>query len=415
MPRKKKPGYWHHKPSGQAYVRIGGKDIYLGPFDSPESRSRYDELIVAWTMSQNVDRHTLRIDELALKYLAHAREHYRKDGCETSEVVAVRGCLRVLVAVAGDLLARDFGPLKLQEVRGAMIALGWKRKAINKQIGRIRRCFQWAVQNELIAPDTLVALGTVPGLRQGRSDAVESVPVMPVSDDAVYAVRPFVSRQVWAMIQLQRVSGCRPGEATQMRGCDITVAGQLWEYRPESHKTQHHGKERIIVLGPKAQEIIREFLRADTTSFLFSPADAREEFDEKRRANRRTPTTPSQQSRTRKSKPTRKPGLRYTTGSYGQVIRKACEVAFDMPRELRNISTKLPEAEREGLKAQAREWRETHCWHPHQLRHTAATEIRRTFGTEAAQVVLGHASLSVTEVYAERDLKLAERVMQQLG
>ena len=86
-----------------------------------------------------------------------------------------------------------------------------------------------------------------------------------------------------------------------------------------------------------------------------------------------------------------------------------------MPRELRNVSTKLPSAEREELKAKARAWREQHCWHPHQLRHTAATEIRREFGIEAAQVVLGHASLNVTEVYAERNRKLAEKVMQQLG
>lgn len=90
MARKKKPGYWHHRPSGQAYCRIDGKDHYLGAFNSPESRSRYDKLIAEWTRNQNVDRHTLRIDELSLKSLAHARIHYRKDGLETSEVTAVR-------------------------------------------------------------------------------------------------------------------------------------------------------------------------------------------------------------------------------------------------------------------------------------------------------------------------------------
>lgn len=39
MPRKKKPGYSNHKPSGQAYVRIDGKDHYLVSYDSPESRA----------------------------------------------------------------------------------------------------------------------------------------------------------------------------------------------------------------------------------------------------------------------------------------------------------------------------------------------------------------------------------------
>jgi hypothetical protein len=56
MPRKKKPGCWNHRPSGQAYVRIDGKDHYLRPYDSPESRDRYEELIQGWTLNQSPNR-----------------------------------------------------------------------------------------------------------------------------------------------------------------------------------------------------------------------------------------------------------------------------------------------------------------------------------------------------------------------
>ncbi len=42
-------------------------------------------------------------------------------------------------------------------------------------------------------------------------------------------------------------------------------------------------------------------------------------------------------------------------------------------------------------------------WAPNRLRHARATEIRRTYGLEAAQVILGHAKADVTQVYAERD------------
>jgi integrase len=52
---------------------------------------------------------------------------------------------------------------------------------------------------------------------------------------------------------------------------------------------------------------------------------------------------------------------------------------------------------------------------PNQLRHTAATEIREKFGLEAAQVVLGHASADITQVYAERNQKLAAEVIKQIG
>ena len=44
-------------------------------------------------------------------------------------------------------------------------------------------------------------------------------------------------------------------------------------------------------------------------------------------------------------------------------------------------------------------------WHANQLRHSKATEVRRQFGLEAAQVILGHAKADVTQVYAERDAR----------
>lgn len=41
---------------------------------------------------------------------------------------------------------------------------------------------------------------------------------------------------------------------------------------------------------------------------------------------------------------------------------------------------------------------------PNQLRHTAGTEIRRQFGSEAAQVIFGPSRAHVTQIYPERDL-----------
>jgi site-specific recombinase XerC len=49
------------------------------------------------------------------------------------------------------------------------------------------------------------------------------------------------------------------------------------------------------------------------------------------------------------------------------------------------------------------------------LRHLAATNIRKKFGLEAASVLLGHAELSVTQVYAEQDKTKAVSVARQVG
>ena len=65
--------------------------------------------------------------------------------------------------------------------------------------------------------------------------------------------------------------------------------------------------------------------------------------------------------------------------------------------------------------SQLREWRTTHQWAPNRLRHTAATEIRREFGLEAAQISLGHSQANVTQVYAERDMKKGIEVARKIG
>jgi hypothetical protein len=48
-----------------------------------------------------------------------------------------------------------------------------------------------------------------------------------------------------------------------------------------------------------------------------------------------------------------------------------------------------------------------------QLRHAAGTEIRKRFGLEASQAVLGHAELG--QAYAEVDRETARRVMGEIG
>jgi site-specific recombinase XerC len=60
-------------------------------------------------------------------------------------------------------------------------------------------------------------------------------------------------------------------------------------------------------------------------------------------------------------------------------------------------------------------WRKAHRWHPNQLRHSFATRVRKEYGLEAVQVVLGHSRADVTQVSAERDEALAARVATGIG
>jgi integrase len=49
------------------------------------------------------------------------------------------------------------------------------------------------------------------------------------------------------------------------------------------------------------------------------------------------------------------------------------------------------------------------------LRHTCATEVRKTFGLDAAGAVLGHSKLETTQVYAEKSMELAAKVAKMTG
>ena len=117
--------------------------------------------------------------------------------------------------------------------------------------------------------------------------------------------------------------------------------------------------------------------------------------------------------------PLHKPGDHYTSNTYGQAVMRGCDLAFPPPPSLSKKA--LPDGTMEthaqfmarlkpAQKAALLAWKKEHRWHPHQLRHTAATNIRRQFGLEAAQLVLGHASSKITDaIYAERDLgKIAD-------
>jgi integrase len=383
---QKPPKYALHKATGQARVRINGKSIYLGPYGSEESRRRYDELVADMLKGRlNVSSHKLTIAQLSIAFVKFARTYYVKNGRITSEVSNIQTALRPLVKTHGRCLVAEFGPAKLKQARDLMIQNGIVRKSVNRGVGRIKRMFRWGVENEMVSPNILAAINAVPGLRFGRSAAVDAEPVKPVCPKYITAIQSKVNRFVWGMIQLQLTTGMRPGEVRLMRMCDLHMSDKVWEYRPQEHKTEHHGRQRLIFIGPKGQEILRPFLCDDPEQYVFSPCIAEKERNEERRMNRSTPMTPSQAARQEKSDRRRKPGKCYTVFSYGRAIRNAC-IAAEVP-----------------------------VWTPGQLRHNAATELRKTYDIETVRTILGHATGFTTEVYAELDFAKARSVIGRVG
>jgi integrase len=387
---RKIPSYRLHRASGQAIVTLNSQDFYLGPFGSKESHAKYDRLIAEWManhrcLAQPQSKQQRTIADLLVAYLEFAQGYYTLDGKPTSEYVAMVHVARPLRDLYEALPVDEFGPIALKAVRQKLIDRGLARRHINQQINRIRRIFKWGVENELVNPSVLHGLTAVAPLKRGRTPARETDAVKPVPDEHVEATLPHVSRQVAAMIQLQRFAGMRPGEVVLLRPCDVDRSGPIWVYKPLRHKTQYRSQEREVFFGPRAQEVLRPWLLRDSQAFCFSPKEAEAERNATRRQQRQSPMTPSHAKRRPKDAPEKEKRDRYDRDSYRRAVEYGIRKA------------KVPH------------------WHPHQLRHNCGTQIRQEFGLDAAQAILGHRNAAVTEIYAEVNRQKAASIMGQVG
>ena len=356
-PSKTAPKYRKHKATGQAIVTIDGKDFYLGPYDSKASKLEYDRLVGEWLAngrSLKIADKVLTITELIAKYWKHAKGYYVKNGKPTDELPGLKIALQLVRANYGDAAIDQFGPLSLVALQNKFVQRGNCRRYVNQNIGRIKRMFKWGVAQEIVSNEVYQRLTTVSGLRKGKTEASESKPVLPVDESTIEKTILNLRNKVVAdMIRIQRLTGCRPGELMIIKPCDVDrdSVDGAWLYYPESHKMEHKERHRVVVIGPKAQAILAKYLLRSENQFCFL----------------------------------RRCGERFERWHYAQTIARACKKA--------------------GVET----------WAPNRLRHAAATEIRKLHGLEAAQVVAGHAQANVTQIYAERDLEKAIRIMQQVG
>jgi integrase len=420
------PKYRHYKPKDLGVVRIDGRDFYLGKYGSPESWEKYHRLLAERYArgpgaapragGSQAEPDCLTITELCVRYYRHAEGYYVKNGKHTTQLGLIKSSLKTLRSLYGTTLAKDFSPLALKACRAEFIRQGLSRRECNRRTRLIRQAFKWAGSEEVVPPSVYHGLQTVSGLVHGRCEAPDPKPVGPVPETIVERTIDYLAPTLEAMIRLQLATAMRPGEVCILRACDLNMSGPIWEYRPETYKTEHHDVQpsRVIMLGPKAQEIIRPFLTLDTNAYLFSPRRAVTEQIAERRAGRKTPLWDSHvryQAKERGRRGRKPLTDHYDDNSYRRAIARACDQAFPHPVLGRIRRKNLTPEQRAELKA----WQSEHRWHPNQLRHSAATAIRRKYGAEAAQCVLGHAQLSTTEIYAEKSLEAARQIAREIG
>lgn len=421
-PGSKIPDLRHHRPTGQAVVRLvnprgGRRDYYLGKFGTDESRERYQQIVARW-IAGGRELPSVRVpvageipttvQQLTERFLEWARTYYRRqDGTPTGEVSNLERACALLNERHGDLNPQEFTPNRLRAFRDGLVNRRFRQRTdaagqiiegsgkvlcrnyINNVTRRIRQMFKWAESRELVSATCYHRLTSVGSLKAGRSDARESMGLAPVTEEQVKATVPHLSRQVAALVWFCWFTGARMGEAVQLATRYVDMKKEVWLFQPPRHKNAHRGKDRVIPIGKDAQGAILPFLQVVPDRCWFRPCDVMSERNAARMPSLPTKslnTRIAKNARRRKANPGRAPGEAYTTNAVQIAIRRACES--------------------EGIST----------WTPHMLRHAALSRIREERGLEAAAAIGGHWTLDVTQLYTRAaQQKLAIEVMRQMG
>lgn len=286
----KTPGYRKRHDRNQAIVTLTDaatkrrRDYWLGEYGSPESRELYHRVVAEWEANGRrlIDpdfeksagggggdgEGAITISEMCARFW-RARAQYLNE----NERGHCKALIRLLRRAYGSTPAAAFGPRRLQRLRDDMIRpdpesgrRGWGVTYTNAQVRRLCRMFKWAAAQELVSASVRMELLAVDPLKPGRCEARAGRVVKPVPVEVVEQTLPFMASPVAAAVRIQLLTGARPDEVLSLRPCDIETDGQdgVWVVRPERHKTQYMGHDRVLFLSPKAQAVIEPFLDRST-------------------------------------------------------------------------------------------------------------------------------------------------------
>lgn len=382
-PKKDLPSYLKHAPSGSARCVWEGKTVYLGKYGSPESYAEYQKILALFlaTGSITYKRDRFNILQAVQSFLDLIDREYPATSGEPRNI---RIGLTDLVSKFGPLPINEFRPIDFSYIIQGWIDRGLSKSTIVKYHWYLLRLFKHAAKLELCDLEVYQKLQTVETVRKRRSQAREPDPIKPVTREQIEKVLPFLNVQIRGLVELQWLTGMRPGEACRIQWNEIDQAREVWLYRPEKHKKKHRGKGRTIGIGPRGQAVLRAFEDRPKDQPIFSPREAMASYQAERALKRVTPL-PKQQAEKVEKVPKKQPGEGYSVSGYSHAILKACRKAGVEP------------------------------WSPNQIRHSFASEIRKQIGIEHAQVALGHDHLKTTEIYAEVDLEKVVEVAKKLG
>ncbi|MBI9016903.1 MAG: site-specific integrase [Phycisphaerae bacterium] len=395
-------------------VRIPGevktKARPLIPQGSTKATNNYD---IACIVAQDILNHAVfkenqknsqfdgSLANLINIYLTYCRERYSS----SNEAYNIEVALRPLPKLYPDLPAEEFDSLKLMTVQDYLIKQKLARSTINKRrIPMIKRMFKWAVSRKLVPGFIFTNLSTVESIERGRHGVKPEKKVTALPEKHVIAILPYLTSIVADMVMVHYYTGLRSTEICIMKPADFDKESHknIWIYKCKDKNFWRTGELKQIPIGPKTQKILKKYMKRQAKAYLFSPAESMAKMREKRRENRTTKDSYGNRPGTNiKSNPLVQPNDRYNKDSYRRAVQRGIAGANKALR----IELKLKKTDTDPIPK----------WTPHQLRHTASTNVRADMGLDAASAMLGHSDINTTQLYAELQLKKAIEAAEKHG
>ncbi|MGB7323422.1 MAG: tyrosine-type recombinase/integrase [Rubripirellula sp.] len=287
MPRERsaQPAYRYHT-SGQARVTLGDKVFYLGKHGTPESYARYYSLLAEYNANGkeppaggSSEPETHQADaEILIKHVTadfRARELPNYKSNEANHNRFDNLC-KLLDSVHGKEPVSEFGPRKLEALRDSILKVGIgqekqspvSRQYCNDLIRKLITIIRHGVSRELVQPDRIVALESLPPLKRGQAKEGKKRKGVPV--ESVRATVPFLTKTAAAMVEIQLATAMRPSELFRMTPAMIDRSGKVWFYRPDEHKTEHRDKQKAVPILGKALEVLTPYLFGDPDELCFT-------------------------------------------------------------------------------------------------------------------------------------------------
>jgi integrase len=402
MAKKKVPGLLHHKHRNLGYSidPKTRKSVYHGQWGLAATKQAYlrwcAELVSEDVSPSIPPEHEPVVADLVNAMIKHSISYYRDpvSGKSTSQLGVIKSALRELDLYL-EMKIRDFKPSTLMAVRAAIVnrdimpqSEGTPKKklcisSVNNAIVKIRQMFKLGVGWELVPVEIYQALACVQHLNWRTAPTLRNPEkIAPVPLHYFSLIMPHLKPLYQAVLKVHIATGMRVKELCSMKWSEITeVEDGLWCYAPSEHKNSHRGDDRKVYLKSDLIELmksVRKPLWKEDAVWCHRGVGRHAGYSGMISADAYARAIENAQERYNDGRVSRQAGAR-----------------TDLKKKYKYTSAK-----REPM---------AH-WTPLQIRHTVATQVRRTHGLEGAQAVLGHSTLDATQIYAEKRDDLARSV-----